>query len=161
MRTVVQKPCSASVCSACRRLLGAGAPGSVRRGRSPVMRERDRWLRGRWGAMARRDSASATKAVETLGAVLCLEEFHRALIHHAAARLAVTKACVEPIIDAVIKGIRVRAGHTVRSLPHGLAQWPRKRIAYAMRDGALGPCRSVKFRVCHRYLLLICALPRG
>ena len=61
------------------------------------------------------------KAVETLGAVLRLEELHRALIHHTPARLLVTKAFVQPIIDAVVKRIMVLARNTMGLLPQVLA----------------------------------------
>jgi hypothetical protein len=69
------------------------------------------------------------KTMETLSAVLRFEELHRALIHHTPARLLVTKAFVQPIIHAVVKGIRVGAGNTVRLLPHMRAQRSRKRVA--------------------------------
>src|SRR4029434_3469857 len=58
------------------------------------------------------------KAVEALSAVWRFEELHCALIHHTSARLLVTKAFVQPIIHAVVKGIRVGAGNAVRLLPH-------------------------------------------
>src|SRR5262245_22312074 len=86
------------------------------------------------------------KAMETLGAVLSFEELHCALIHHAPPRLLATKAFVEPIIDAVVKGIRVGTGNAVGFLPQGLAQRSRKRVVQAGLEAVRCACLSRHLR---------------
>jgi hypothetical protein len=57
------------------------------------------------------------KAVKTPRTILCLKEFHGALIHHTAAELPSAKAGVQPIVHAVIERILIGTWHTMRFLP--------------------------------------------